>query len=54
MLHLRRMGLLDTSVLTVTGQTLGENLDWWEDPSAATTSGTTCETRPALTPTTSL
>ena len=31
MLHLRRMGLLDTSVLTVTGQTLGENLDWWED-----------------------
>ena len=31
MLHLRRMGLLNTSVLTVTGQTLGENLDWWED-----------------------
>ena len=31
MLHLRRMGLLDTSVLTVTGQTLDENLDWWED-----------------------
>ena len=31
MLHLCRMGLLDTSVLTVTGQTLGENLDWWED-----------------------
>ena len=31
MLHLRGMGLLDTSVLTVTGQTLGENLDWWED-----------------------
>ena len=30
MLHLRSMGLLDTSVLTVTGQTLGENLDWWE------------------------
>ena len=30
MLHLRRMGLLDTSALTVTGQTLGENLDWWE------------------------
>ncbi len=30
MLHLRRMGLLDTSVATVTGQTLGENLDWWE------------------------
>lgn len=31
MLHLRRMGLLDTSVLTATGQTLDENLDWWED-----------------------
>jgi putative YjhG/YagF family dehydratase len=30
MLHLRRMGLLDTTVLTATGQTLGENLDWWE------------------------
>ena len=30
MLHLRALGVLDTSVLTVTGQTLGENLDWWE------------------------
>jgi xylonate dehydratase len=30
MLHLRKMGLLDTSVPTITGQTLGENLDWWE------------------------
>ncbi len=30
MLHLRRMGLLDTSALTVTGRSLGENLDWWE------------------------
>ena len=30
MLHLRRAGLLDTSVLTVSGATLGENLDWWE------------------------
>src|SRR5476649_640604 len=30
MLHLRKLGLLDTSVLTVTGKTLGENLDWWE------------------------
>jgi putative YjhG/YagF family dehydratase len=30
MLHLRKMGLLDTSVATITGQTLGENLDWWE------------------------
>jgi putative YjhG/YagF family dehydratase len=30
MLHLRRLGLLHTDVLTVTGRTLGENLDWWE------------------------
>ena len=30
MLHLRKMGLLETSVITATGQTLGENLDWWE------------------------
>ena len=31
MLHLRKMGLIDTTLLTSTGQTLGENLDWWED-----------------------
>jgi putative YjhG/YagF family dehydratase len=30
MLHLRRAGLLDTSVLTVSGVTLGEQLDEWE------------------------
>jgi dihydroxyacid dehydratase/phosphogluconate dehydratase len=30
MLHLRRLGLLETSALTVTGGTLGENLDAWE------------------------
>jgi putative YjhG/YagF family dehydratase len=30
MLHLRRLNLLNTGVLTVTGKTLGENLDWWE------------------------
>jgi putative YjhG/YagF family dehydratase len=30
MLHLRRLGLLHLEVLTVTGQTLGEVLDWWE------------------------
>ena len=30
MLHLRRAGLLDTSVRTVTGETLDHNLDWWE------------------------
>ena len=30
MLHLRRAGLLETRVLTATGRTLGEMLDWWE------------------------
>lgn len=30
MLHLRRLGLIDTEVLTVTGDTLGSVLDWWE------------------------
>lgn len=29
MLHLRELGLLHTDVLTVTGRTLGENLDAW-------------------------
>ena len=33
MLHLRRLGLLEEGVMTVTGRTLGENLDWWEDAS---------------------
>ena len=31
MLHLRRMGLLDTSVLTAGGETLERVLDWWEN-----------------------
>jgi len=30
MLHLRSAGLLDTSVRTVTGETLDENLNWWQ------------------------
>jgi putative YjhG/YagF family dehydratase len=30
MLHLRRAGLLDTSVITVTGESLDASLDWWE------------------------
>ncbi|HKI32401.1 MAG TPA: YjhG/YagF family D-xylonate dehydratase [Gemmataceae bacterium] len=30
MLHLRRLGLLDESALTVTGEPLGRVLDWWE------------------------
>ncbi len=30
MLHLRKLGVLHEDVLTVTGETLGSNLDWWE------------------------
>lgn len=30
MLHLRKLGLLDETVLTVTGEKLGSTLDWWE------------------------
>ena len=30
MLHLRRAGLLDCNGMTVTGEPLGTNLDWWE------------------------
>jgi len=30
MLHLRRAGLLETDVLTVSGHKLGDALDWWE------------------------
>ena len=30
MLHLRRAGLLETGAKTVSGLTIGEALDWWE------------------------
>jgi len=30
MLHLRELGLLDLDVLTVSGKSLGEMLDWWD------------------------
>jgi dihydroxyacid dehydratase/phosphogluconate dehydratase len=33
MLHLRRAGLLNTSVITVTGESLDHSLDWWEQSS---------------------
>jgi putative YjhG/YagF family dehydratase len=33
MLHLRRAGLLDTSVKTVAGESLETTLDWWRDSS---------------------
>ena len=31
MLHLREAGLLDTSAMTVSGETLGTSLDWWRE-----------------------
>ena len=31
MLHLRKLGLLDEKVITASGKTLKENLDWWEN-----------------------
>jgi putative YjhG/YagF family dehydratase len=31
MLHLRRAGLIDTRVKTVSGETLDANLDWWQE-----------------------
>ena len=31
MLHLRRAGLIDTSVMTVCGEKLDVTLDWWQD-----------------------
>ncbi|MBE0656830.1 MAG: YjhG/YagF family D-xylonate dehydratase [Bryobacteraceae bacterium] len=31
MLHLRRAGLIDTSVVTVAGEKLGALLDWWQE-----------------------
>ncbi|MGI2292704.1 YjhG/YagF family D-xylonate dehydratase [Paenibacillus sp. GXUN7292] len=30
MLHMRKLGVLDEQALTVTGSTIGETLDWWE------------------------
>ncbi|GAF64395.1 putative dehydratase [Bacillus sp. TS-2] len=30
MLHLRKLDLLNENALTITGQSLGTNLDWWE------------------------
>jgi len=30
MLHLRELGLLNVESLTVSGKTVGENLDWWQ------------------------
>ena len=37
MLHLRRVGLLETGALTASGETLGAMLDWWEQSERRTT-----------------
>ena len=50
MLHLRRAGLLDTSVLTVSGQTLGATLDWWEASARRTMLRRTLQERDGIDP----
>ena len=50
MLHLRRAGLLDTSVLTVSGQTLGAALDWWEGSARRTELRRVLEARDGIDP----
>ncbi len=50
MLHLRRAGLLDTGVLTVSGQTLGTALDWWEASARRTELRRVLEARDGIDP----
>jgi putative YjhG/YagF family dehydratase len=50
MLHLRRAGLLDTRVLTVSGVTLGEQLDEWEASERRTRLRKQLETRDRVDP----
>ena len=50
MLHLRRAGLLDTSVLTVSGQTLDATLDWWEASARRTMLRRTLQERDGIDP----
>lgn len=45
MLHLRRAGLLNTSVKTVSGETLDQCLDWWEQSRRRTELKKTLEDR---------
>jgi Dihydroxyacid dehydratase/phosphogluconate dehydratase len=51
MLHLRDMGLLHLDVPTVSGQTLGENLAWWEHSSARARHARACANSMASIPT---
>ncbi len=45
MLHLRSLGLLHEDVMTVTGSTLKENLDWWEHLNGVSGSSNSCSIR---------
>jgi putative YjhG/YagF family dehydratase len=50
MLHLRRMGLLETGVLTVSGQKLDAILDWWEQSERRARLRTLLRTREGIDP----
>ena len=50
MLHLRDAGLLDLSVLTASGQTLGQNLEWWEGSERRDTLRRLLQTRDGVDP----
>jgi dihydroxyacid dehydratase/phosphogluconate dehydratase len=47
MLHLRDLGLLHLDAMTVTGQTVGENLDWWQTSERRENSASACANRTA-------
>lgn len=50
MLHLRELGLLDLDVLTVSGQTLGQVLDWWQGSTRRATLRKLLQTRDGIDP----
>jgi xylonate dehydratase len=50
MLHLRRAGLLKTDALTVSGETLGAMLDWWESSERRTRLREVLRTRDGVNP----
>lgn len=50
MLHLRDAGLLDLSVMTASGQTLGQTLEWWEGSERRSTLRRLLETRDGIDP----
>ena len=50
MLHLRDAGLLDLSVMTVSGETLGKNLEWWEQSERRAVLRRLLETRDLVNP----